>query len=103
MRTARGSVLGTALVLYLLGLTSCLAAPFFENFGPGWEKRWIHSADDKYVGRFVTDAPEGWDGPGLKVGSLPITTSLCTFLNVLTPRTSGIGVWLISCMIPMCI
>lgn len=70
MRAAKGSVQGTALALVLLGLTSCIASDFFEDFGPGWEKRWIHSGDEKYVGRFVVDTPEGWDGPGLKASSI---------------------------------
>jgi hypothetical protein len=49
-------------------VTSILvAADFFEEFGSGWDDRWIYSADEKYSGRFVTESPKGWEDAGLKV------------------------------------
>jgi hypothetical protein len=71
MRAGTVYAQGVVLALALLATGSCLAAEFFEDFGPGWETRWTHSADEKYVGRFVTDTPEGWEGAGLKVGDGP--------------------------------
>jgi hypothetical protein len=69
MGRARISLRSAALVVALLGVSSRLAAAeFFEEFGSGWEGRWISSADEKYSGRFKTDTPKGWEGPGLKVG-----------------------------------
>lgn len=62
---------GLLLAALLVGVSSCLvAAEFFEEFGSGWNDRWTFSADEKYSGRFTTDTPKGWDGPGLKVGVL---------------------------------
>ena len=58
---------GLGLLIGLLAVTSCLAAEFFEEFGPAWEDRWTYSADEKYSGRFEAATPEGWEGPGLKV------------------------------------
>ena len=55
-----------ALALALIGACAAETA-FFEEFGRGWDSRWIYSSDDKYSGRFETEAPEGSDNPALKV------------------------------------
>ena len=55
-----------ALALALIGACAAEAA-FFEEFGSGWDSRWIYSSDEKYSGRFETEAPEGSTNPALKV------------------------------------
>ena len=58
-----------ALGLLLIG--PCLAeVTFFEEFGSGWDSRWIYSSDEKYSGRFEVEAPEGSENPALKVRRL---------------------------------
>lgn len=59
--------------LGLLLVSPCLALAevvFFEEFGPGWDGRWVYSSDEKYSGRFETETPAGLDGPALKVRRL---------------------------------
>lgn len=67
MFTHRGLL--AALGLLLIG--PCLAeAAFFDQFGSGWDSRWIYSSDEKYTGRFEVETPEGSTGPALKVRRL---------------------------------
>ena len=59
---------GLLAVLALALIGACAAeTAFFEEFGPGWDSRWIYSSDEKYSGRFETEAPEGSSNPALKV------------------------------------
>ncbi|KAK9831361.1 hypothetical protein WJX81_005717 [Elliptochloris bilobata] len=61
-------VRGLLAALGLLLISACAAeAAFFEEYGPGWDSRWIYSSDDKYSGRFEVEAPEGTDNSALKV------------------------------------
>lgn len=55
---------------------------FFEDFGPGWNSRWIHSTESKYNGKFSVETPEGLETPGLKVRPWIIGSCL--------PATSGL-------------
>lgn len=52
------------LVLLLVAVAS--AAAFHEKFDAGWESRFVHSADDKYSGKFVVE------GGALKASLLAI-------------------------------
>jgi len=61
------AALGLLLVSPCLGLAEVV---FFEEFGPGWDGRWVYSSDEKYSGRFETETPAGLDGPALKVRRL---------------------------------
>lgn len=39
----------------------------FENFGDGWEERWVGSEQSKYDGKFEVTTPSEWQDPGLQV------------------------------------
>ena len=47
----------------------CLAkdASFFEDFGSGWDSRWIQSSDEKYNGKFEVESPKSLNDQALKV------------------------------------
>eukprot|EP00803_Ostreobium_quekettii_P003417 evm.model.scf_125.9 EVM.evm.TU.scf_125.9 scf_125:127517-133743(+) len=55
------------LAAVLVGAALCAAgpAPLVEEFGEGWQGRWRHSTDDKYIGRFEVE--DVFDDPALKV------------------------------------
>ncbi|GIL66542.1 hypothetical protein Vafri_20038 [Volvox africanus] len=67
------------LLLYALGRQSLAHSPtvidtvrsqslFFQTFdNDEWQSRWIHSRDNKYNGRFTTEAVKEWTDKGLKI------------------------------------
>eukprot|EP00887_Chlorella_sp_A99_P006722 scaffold3.g6722.t1 len=56
---------GVVLLLALIAASGAHA--YTESFGEGWQSRWVHSAADKYSGKFVVEKPEGLSDPALKV------------------------------------
>jgi len=57
-----------AIALILLVAAAAHCSAFHETFSEGWEKRWIHSDDDKYAGKFDVDTPlKELADPALKV------------------------------------
>lgn len=68
MRYFRGA--GVAcLALATLFAVQCVAkdAAFFEDFGSGWDSRWVQSGDGKYNGKFAAESPKNLDDQALKV------------------------------------
>ncbi len=57
------------LALATLFAVQCVAkdAAFFEDFGSGWDSRWVQSKDDKYNGKFAAESPKNLDDQALKV------------------------------------
>ena len=56
-------------LLFNLSLPAAYAAEasFFDEFGSGWENRWIHSGDSKYNGKLTVESPKSLNDPALKV------------------------------------
>lgn len=92
MRRGREGLASAVLIVALLGAPCLASAEFFEEFGAGYEDRWAYSADDKYTGRFVTDTPEGWQEPGLKVSKLQCLRLMNLPEDIVPkPETASIG------------
>ena len=68
MRFIQGAGVAS-LALATLFAVQCVAkdAAFFEDFGSGWDSRWVQSGDDKYTGKFAAETPKGLDDQALKV------------------------------------
>ena len=65
--------LGVACLLLAATITvQCLAknADFFEDFGSGWDSRWIQSSDAKYNGKFEVESPKSLNDQALKVSPI---------------------------------
>ena len=56
-----------ALVSFLAVQVYAKDAAFFEDFGSGWDSRWIQSSDAKYTGKFAAESPKSLDDQALKV------------------------------------
>ena len=95
---ARGGLLA-ALALALIGACAAETA-FFEEFGPGWDSRWIYSSDEKYSGRFETKAPEGSENPALKVRRWPISAGIAAhgIAQAQGPKFCCCPPWAVSCL-----
>ncbi|KAK9855449.1 hypothetical protein WJX84_001402 [Apatococcus fuscideae] len=65
------AVLLVASALLNISLPAAYAADaaFFDEFGSGWESRWISSSDSKYNGKLTVESPKGLSDPALKVPS----------------------------------
>jgi hypothetical protein len=65
---------GVPAVVWLLLVNCCHRAVgvqqayLQEDFGEGWQSRWVYSSDAKYEGQFESFTPELWKDPGIKVG-----------------------------------
>ena len=68
MRSLQGAGV-VCLALATLFAVQCVAkdAAFFEDFGSGWDSRWVQSKDDKYNGKFAAESPKNLDDQALKV------------------------------------
>lgn len=67
MRVHRVGV--ACLVLAVTVIVQCFAkdAQFFEDFGSGWDSRWVQSSDEKYNGKFEVESPKSLNDQALKV------------------------------------
>lgn len=68
MRYLQGAGVACLAVATLFAV-QCFAkdASFFEDFGSGWDSRWVQSSDDKYNGKFAAESPKNLDDQALKV------------------------------------